>query len=192
MYEDLSRAQAFGAHIQQLLHLTKQPPTALIVAVDIHGGFSKDGDIPWNYKSDLKHFKQITSGNICVMGRLTYESLPTPKKGNEILPGRKSFVITSSGDPLPNAIAVKSYNEIYKHFVDDDWDKTVFFIGGERVYKDVIPLVDTAYVTVVNKDAECDKHLPMDWILKTFDLVENTPDQKHSELRYLKFTRKPK
>lgn len=187
---DPHQAARFAAHMQQLLAATKQPSTALIVAVDTQGGFSKDGKIPWSHKSDLAHFKRITDGHICVMGRATYESLPVNKKHKSILPGRKCFVLTSSPLPRKDAIAIASFNDIFKHYVDEDWNKTIFFIGGERVYLDAINRVDTAYVTVVNVDANCDKFLPMDWILNTFDLIKNTVDTKTPELRFLEFARK--
>ena len=50
-------------------------PMEIIVAVDEHGGFGKDGKIPWYFKEDLKRFKEITSGHICIMGRRTYDDM---------------------------------------------------------------------------------------------------------------------
>ena len=183
-------AQRAGAIAQHDLDNCKQPSTALIVAVDVHGGFSKDGKIPWNYPSDLKHFKTLTKGHICVMGRATYDSLPLPKKsGGHILPDRKCFVLTSSDLPRSDAIRVKSYNDIFKHFDDADWAKTIFFVGGEQVYTDAISFVDIAYITAVNTDADCDRFVPMDWILKTFELTAQTSCTKEPNIKFLTYTR---
>ena len=43
-------------------------PLHLIWAQDEVGGIGKDGDLPWRQRSDLKHFKRVTTGHPVVMG----------------------------------------------------------------------------------------------------------------------------
>ena len=45
------------------------------------GGFGKDGKIPWSIPEDLDHFKEITTGHICVMGRRTYTDMLAMRLG---------------------------------------------------------------------------------------------------------------
>ena len=54
----------------------------LIVAVGQNGVIGKDGDLPWRFPEDLKHFKRTTSGHAVIMGRKTWESIgrPLPKR----------------------------------------------------------------------------------------------------------------
>ena len=51
----------------------------LIVAVDENYGIGKTNSIPWELPGDLKYFKEITTskpGNVVIMGRKTWESIP--------------------------------------------------------------------------------------------------------------------
>ena len=51
-----------------------------IVAVDRAGAIGRGGSIPWHYSSDLRFFKQQTTGNTCVMGYRTWLSIGKPLK----------------------------------------------------------------------------------------------------------------
>jgi len=81
----------------------------IIVAVDCNGGFGKEGGIPWNISEDLEHFKRITTGHVCAMGRRTFNDILDRRVAqnavdnnhapiDHILPGRESYVITRNVD----------------------------------------------------------------------------------------------
>jgi dihydrofolate reductase len=127
---------------------------SIIVAHNQQGIIGINGQIPWHIPEDLKRFKQLTMGKPIIMGRKTFESL-----GSKPLPGRLNVVISPSkcresfydnelgvlwADSLSTALRwlqlVGSYEEI-------------FVIGGERLYREAIPLADTLYRTVVKLDA---------------------------------------
>ena len=57
-----------------------------VVALSNNNVIGKDNDLPWNLKTDLKHFKDYTSNKIIVMGRKTFESIGRP------LPNRINYV----------------------------------------------------------------------------------------------------
>lgn len=68
---------------------------SLIMASDPNGVIGKDNDLPWpqgELAGDLKRFRLLTEGKVCLMGRNTYESLPMYPKG---LPGRLNIVLTN-------------------------------------------------------------------------------------------------
>lgn len=179
---------------QQLINKSPRQQYACIVAVDLCGGFSKDGKIPWNYTADFKWFQQKTEGHICVMGRATYDDLVNHlgSKGDEsILPGRKCFVVTSSPLPKDNAIAVKSISEVDKHLTFEDAEnKTVFFIGGERIYSEGIAKANTLYITVVNKEVDADRFFPTNYTLKHFNMEQQFVNDKTPDLRFTIWKRK--
>ena len=50
-------------------------PIEIIVAVDKYGGFGKNGKIPWKFPADMKHFREVTTGGICIMGRVTHQDM---------------------------------------------------------------------------------------------------------------------
>lgn len=66
--------------------------TAIVVAYDEEMGIGKDGALPWHIPEELQHFKNVTNNSIVIMGRITYESLPTKYRP---LPDRLNMVITS-------------------------------------------------------------------------------------------------
>jgi dihydrofolate reductase len=64
------------------------PEIVLVVARAQNGVIGKDGALPWHIPADLKHFKQVTTGTPMIMGRKTFESLPSSS------PGRRHIVLT--------------------------------------------------------------------------------------------------
>ena len=49
-----------------------------VVAKDRQNCIGKDNDLAWHIPADLKHFKEITTEGVIVMGRKTFESLGRP------------------------------------------------------------------------------------------------------------------
>lgn len=186
-------AQRQAAMTQHLINTRKRQQYAVIVAVDERGGFSKDGQIPWHYPEDFKWFQQHTSGHICVMGRTTYDDINKrlgDKAAVSVLPNRKCFVVTSSPLPRDNAIAVPNIGAVDKHLTEEDIDKVVFFIGGERIYREGIAKADMAFITIVNKDVEADRFFPVNYILKHFEQDKVFKVDAVPELRFVTFRRK--
>ena len=74
----------------------------LVVACDGRGGIGKNGTLPWNIPTDLKHFQKITRGKndnsaVVLMGRKTWESIPPkfrPLKVNFQIPIFSIFFFT--------------------------------------------------------------------------------------------------
>jgi dihydrofolate reductase len=66
-----------------------------IVAISQNGVIGRNGSLPWNIPEDLRHFRNLTVGNIVIMGRKTFDSLPVSKSGAALgLPGRINIVLT--------------------------------------------------------------------------------------------------
>lgn len=142
----------------------------MILAVDEHNGIGKDNKLPWPFmKEDMKYFKEITQGNIVVMGSNTYKSLPMYPLG---LPDRKNVVLSSKskGNSLdwkmgevsyindPNFLITKG-KKFYRH-------KDIFIIGGASVYKQYITQVEEIHLTRIKGMYECDTHFDTDFLQK--------------------------
>lgn len=169
-----------AAEVQADILNRPQRQYAAIVAVDTYGGFSKGGQIPWHHPEDFKFFKTTTTGQICVMGRATYDDINKllgEKAATSVLPDRRCFVVTSRPLERNNATAVSSIGEVDLYLDRDNvpYDKTVFFIGGELIYREGIAKCDTVYMTVVNTDADCDKFFPRNSLLRDFNTQSVTP-----------------
>lgn len=153
----------------------------IIVAVDERGGFGKAGKIPWHLPEDLKNFQEVTKGQVCVMGRRTYNDMLDMRvkrladKGldttiTEILPGRECYVVTSSDDlPTPGATRVKSLGSVRNKMKADP--RTLFAIGGERIFTEALAWCNTIHMTVIKGNYECDVSFPVQVLNKKFSII---------------------
>lgn len=128
----------------------------IIVAVAKNWGIGKSGSLLFTIHEDMRFFRTMTSGKTVIMGRRTLESLP----GGKPLKNRRNIVIsTRRGYEVPGAEVVSSPGAAAE-LVKDEPQEDVFVIGGGEVYRAMLPFCDTAYVTVVEAQAEADKFFP--------------------------------
>ena len=117
---------------------------AIVVAYDKNRGIGTGGDLPWgrSLPADLAHFKELTTGGAVVMGRKTYESI-----GGRPLPNRKNIVLST--DEVVGAIGAKNFAQALQ-LASEEPNQDIFVIGGERVFVEALPEVDTIYATEVD------------------------------------------
>ena len=117
----------------------------LIVARSENNVIGKNGQIPWRIKGEQKQFKELTTGNIVVMGRRSYEEIGHP------LPNRKTIVVSKTkkfeDENLTTAGSVKEAIEMAG-------DRDVYIAGGYGLYREAIPFVDKMYITEVHTVVE--------------------------------------
>ena len=120
--------------------------TGLIVARSKNNVIGKKGRIPWKIEGEQKQFKELTTGNIVVMGRKSYEEIGHP------LPNRKTIVVSKSkkfeGENLWTAGSVKEAIELAAN-EPELVGKNIFIAGGYGIYKEALPFVDVMYITEV-------------------------------------------
>jgi dihydrofolate reductase len=146
-------------------------PLKHIVAVNYDGGIGNKGKLPWHFSEDLKHFKQITTGHICIMGRRTYADIRGHRPEGELLPGRQCFVLSRSKDFTPDgAQKVGSWREAAEQIPDED-PRMIFIIGGQQLFTETFPFVDYIYCTVVKGTHEVDTYYPTEQVERHFNLV---------------------
>lgn len=115
----------------------------LIVAVDNHWGIGKNNDLLFHVPEDMKFFRSTTAGKTVVCGKNTLLSFPNASP----LPNRKHFVLTHGS--LPENEQITLVNSLEKLFecISDIPEDDVFVIGGESVYRQLLPYCKRAYVT---------------------------------------------
>ena len=86
--------------------------------------------IPWHLPEDFKWFKQLTTGNVVVMGRKTFESIGRP------LPNRETIILSRSQFSHPGVRTVSDLREIDLAHES----REVFICGGGQVYAQALPL----------------------------------------------------
>jgi dihydrofolate reductase len=130
--------------------------TSLIVAYDQNRVIGKGNSLPWNIPSDLKWFKERTINNSVIMGYNTYKSIGKP------LPDRLNIVLSSKKRNLPKEV-LQAYNLQEACYIaqnNNNYNKEIFFIGGEQVYSQVIPTVKNLYITEIKKKFKGNKFFP--------------------------------
>ena len=115
----------------------------LIWAQSTSGVIGRDGGIPWQIPEDLAHFKEITAGHTVVMGRRTWDSLPTKFRP---LPRRKNIVVSRQTDFVAEGATVVSSLD------DALTDPDSWVIGGEQIYVLALPRADRCEVTEIDID----------------------------------------
>src|SRR5262245_2097342 len=127
----------------------------LIAAVARNGVIGRDNDLVWRDRYDLQRFKQLTLGQVLVMGRRTYESIGRP------LPGRTTIVITRrSGWTAPGVMVAHSFDEALKVAEDVSPGQDVYVAGGGEIYRVALPLADRLELTEIDADLDGDTHFP--------------------------------
>lgn len=117
----------------------------LIVARSKNNVIGRNGEIPWKIKGEQKFFKELTTGNIVVMGRKSYEEIGHP------LPNRQNIIVSKTMKyEVENLITVSSLAEALA-LADNS---NIYIAGGYGVYKEAIPFVDVMYITEVDMNIE--------------------------------------
>lgn len=118
----------------------------LIVARSKNNAIGKNGQIPWRIKGEQKQFKELTTGNVVIMGRKSYEEIGRP------LPNRMNIVVSNTVNYTgENLATVKSLQEALELA---GTEKNVYISGGYRLFLEALPLVDKMYITEVDTVVE--------------------------------------
>ena len=127
-----------------------------IAAVDKNWAIGYRGKLLTSIPEDKKLFKNETTGNVVVMGRKTLESFP----GGRPLPNRTNIVLTTFEDyQCKGAIIVHSIDELFDRLSAYDNEK-IYVIGGETIYRQLIPYCDKALITKIDMDYDADAFFP--------------------------------
>lgn len=128
----------------------------LIAAADKNNAIGKNGGLLYKIPADMKFFRETTTGKTVVMGRKTLESFP----GGNPLKNRVNIVLTRNDDYRKDGVVIcNDISELEKEIKKYDTND-IFVIGGEEIYKLLLPLCDRAYITRIDGEADADAFLP--------------------------------
>ncbi len=125
----------------------------LIVAVYDDWGIGAEGTQPVALSADRKFFRETTRGCTVIVGRRTVEDFP----GKKPLPGRTNILLSRSGTAPEGFIPSSSPEDAVN--LSKDAQRTMV-IGGGSIYRQMLPLCDTAYVTKVHCTPKSDTYFP--------------------------------
>ena len=152
----------------------------LIAAVDKNWAIGKDNKLLVQIPMDMKFFRETTTGKVVVMGRKTLESfpnkMPLPKRINIVLSKDESYQVKG-------AIVVHSKEELLKelkNYAKED----IFIIGGESVYKLMLPYCNVVHVTKIDYTYEADSFFPNLDALKEWKITASSDEKTYFDLEY--------
>lgn len=165
----------------------------LIACVSSNGAIGYKNNLLFHIKEDMKHFQKLSKGQICVMGRNTFESILLMNNG-EPLRNRISVVLTSQKDyQVPTGVFVfDSIDKIIQHHeTNSDSDKNICVIGGSDVYASFLDSASNVFLTIVNRHVEeVDTYFPMELLHENFHIAEESEDHYSEKYdAYYKFVR---
>lgn len=124
---------------------------AIIVAIDKNRGIGNKGTMPWKIKGELERFKSLTTGNVVVMGRRTFEAIGKPLKN------RMNVIVSSTLDiNEENCISVRSLQEALEKYKNQD----IYISGGSQLYQEALAYAERLYITEIDMEAEVDTYFP--------------------------------
>ena len=153
----------------------------LIVAVDENWAIGKDNKLLVSIPSDMKFFRETTTGKVVVMGRKTLESFPNGLP----LKNRTNIVLTRNRDyQVKDAIVVHSVPELLVK-LDKYSSEDVYVIGGDSVYQELLSYCDVAHVTKINHVYAADSWFPNLDETGEWEITGESEEQTYFDLEYM-------
>ena len=130
-----------------------------IAAVSKNNAIGKGGKLPWHYSSDMKFFKETTTGHAVVVGRKTWLTLKEPLKN------RQDLVLSrdSSIDPQESLVVLRDLESVLS--LSNSLTTDLFVIGGAQIYKEFLPHIERWIITEVPLTVDgADAFMPKDYL----------------------------
>ena len=160
----------------------------LIVAVDSNWAIGNKNELLIRIPNDMKHFREETTGKVVVLGRKTLETfpqgLPLKNRTNIILSKDKNYKVK-------DAIVVHSIKELLEELKNYP-DENIYIIGGDSVYRQLLPYCDVAHVTKIEHAYEADAFFPDLDADPEWEITAESDEQTYFDIAYyfLKYERK--
>lgn len=153
---------------------------SIVVAISNNNVIGLNNKLPWYLPSDLKKFKEITTGKTktMIMGRKTFESLP------QILPDRHHVVLTRDKNYEVDDSRVTVVNNAVdlERYIKDEQE--YFVIGGEEIFSLLLPYTNRMYITEIDADIQGDTFFPK-FDEKDWKVVEVRKGKTDEENKYV-------
>ena len=150
----------------------------LVVAADADWGIGKNGTQTLVVPEDRRHFREVTGRGTVIVGRKTLADFP----GGRPLKNRRNIVLTRDGSfTVEGAETAHSVEEALEKCQQDE---RVFVIGGESVYRALLPYCRRAHVTRIFARADNDAFFPALDTLPGWRLTDRGEERESAGLRY--------
>ena len=152
----------------------------LIAAVDKNWAIGLHNKLLVSIPADMKFFREVTTGNVVVMGRKTLESFPN----GQPLKKRTTIVLTSDPDyQVKDAVVVHNMDELHEELKKYPSD-SIYIIGGESVYRQLLDECDVAHITKIDYEYEADAYFPNLDENPEWEITADSDEQTYFDLEY--------
>ncbi|MDO4298047.1 MAG: dihydrofolate reductase [Lachnospiraceae bacterium] len=152
----------------------------MIVACDRNWGIGYQNKLLVSIPADMKFFREMTTGNVVVMGRKTLESFPNGLP----LMNRTNIVLTENREyKVKGAIICHTMEEVLeklKEYPSED----IYIIGGESIYRQFLPYCDVVHVTKIDHAYLADAYFPNLDELEDWQITADSEEQTYFDLEY--------
>ena len=128
-----------------------------VVALSNNNVIGKDNDLPWNLKTDLKHFREYTTNKLLIMGRKTYESIGRP------LPNRINYIVSGTISKIEGAKVFRNTQDAIDTAIDQcnlNGKDEIVIIGGGYLFRDTLEVTNKLVLTKVDCNIDGDIFYP--------------------------------
>ncbi len=151
-----------------------------VLSADKNWAIGYKGDLLVKIPNDMKMFRALTTGNVIVMGRKTLESFPN----GQPLPNRVNIVMTQNPDyQAKGCVIVHSTEELLEE-LKNYADKKVYVVGGESIYRELLPFCEEAYVTRIDYEYQADRYFPNLDEMEDWEMYEEGEEETFFSIEY--------
>ena len=161
-----------------------------IAAVDNTWAIGHNGQLLVSIPNDQKHFREETTGKVVVLGRKTLQTFPQ----GQPLKNRTNIILSQDSKyQVKDALVVHSVEtrlEELKKYKSED----IYIIGGESVYKQMLPYCDTAHITKIDHTYQADTYFPNLDKDDEWEITADSDEHTYFDIPYtfVKYERKKK
>ena len=152
----------------------------LLVCVDSNWAIGNQGKLLVRIPNDMKHFREETTGKVIVLGRKTLETFP------QGMPLQNRTNIILSRNPklkVEGAQVVHSLEELLDELKQYDTED-VYVVGGESIYKQLLPYCDVAHITKLDYEYQADAHFPDLDKDPAWKITQDSDEQTYFDIPY--------
>lgn len=160
----------------------------LIVAVDNNWAIGNKNELLIRIPNDHKHFREETTGKVVVLGRKTLETFPQ----GQPLKNRTNIILsTDKNYKVKDALVVHSIEELLEELKKYN-DEDIYIIGGDSVYRQMLPYCNVAHITKIDHEYEADSYFPNLDKDEEWEITADSDELTYFDIAYqfLKYERK--
>ena len=151
-----------------------------VLSADKNWAIGYKGELLVRIPNDMKMFRNLTTGNVIVMGRKTLESFPNAQP----LPNRVNIVMTQNPDYEAKGCVIVHNTEELMEELKNYPDKQIYVVGGESIYRELLPYCEEAYVTRIDYEYQADLYFPNLDEMEDWELYEEGEEETFFSIEY--------